>query len=148
LIGPGDGVDQHQLALDPHGNAIAVWRRPATVNGTVVIGAYANRFTPGGGWEGAQAISTGDVFYPKVALNADGNALAVWHELDLSLPLATSYSVWSNRYTNGVGWSSAGQIGSNGTLIGTFMPNLAAGPNGEAFAIWTRGGEVRVNRFE
>src|SRR5690606_30014887 len=26
--------------------------------------------------------------------------------------------------------------------------SFGMGPNGEAFAIWTRGGEVRVNRFE
>jgi hypothetical protein len=40
------------------------------------------------------------------------------------------------------------QVGSGGGPIGTSMPSLAIGPNGEAFAIWTRGGEVRVNRFE
>lgn len=36
----------------------------------------------------------------------------------------------------------------NGVRIGTAMPNLAVDPSGDAFAIWTRAGEVRVNRFE
>ena len=112
------------------------------MNGTVVITAFANRFTPSSGWGSAEPISTGAVFYPKVAVNSDGNALAAWFELN-----GTSYSVWSNRYTLDIGWRFPEQVGSSGGLIGTFMPNLAFGPQGEAFAIWTRGGEVRVNNF-
>lgn len=69
------------------------------------------------------------------------------YELDLSLPPATGYSVWGNRYTAGSGWTSSEQIGSNGGFIGTFMPNLAIDPSGDAFTIWTRSAEVRVNRF-
>jgi hypothetical protein len=56
--------------------------------------------------------------------------------------------VWGNRYTSGSGWTSAEQIGSYGGLIGTFTPNVAIDPTGDAFTIWIRAGEVRVNRFE
>ena len=142
LIGEGDGADHPRVAFAADGTATAIWQRPVNVNGVVVITAFANRFTPDGEWEGAEAISTGHVFYPKVAMNSDGNALAAWFEL-----IGTGYSVWSNRYTQNLGWRFPEQIGSSGGLIGTAMPNLAFGPQGEAFAIWTRGGEVRVNNF-
>ncbi len=142
LIGEGDRADHPRLATGPAGSAIAVWQRPVTVNGNAVITTFANRYTPANGWTGAEAISTGNVFYPKVAISSDGNALAAWFELD-----AGSYSIWSNRYTLDIGWRFPEQIGSSGGLIGTLMPELAFGPQGEAFAIWTRGGEVRVNNF-
>jgi hypothetical protein len=147
-IEPGQGGHEPQVAFDADGNALAIWKQPVNSGGMVVINAYASRYTPGGDWESPQPISNGDVFYPKIAFDASGHALAVWYELDLSLPSATGYSVWGNRYTAGTGWTSSEQIGSNGGLIGTFMPNLAIDANGDAFAIWTRSAEVRVNRFE
>lgn len=148
LVGPGPDAEQHRLAVDAAGNAVAVWRRAETVNGQVVLTVFGSRFSPANGWENAVALSSGDAFYPSVGLRPDGHALAVWHELDLSQPFSTAYSVWSNRYTVGEGWRFPEQVGSGGTLIGVGMPTLAIGPSGEAFAIWTRGGEVRVNRFE
>jgi hypothetical protein len=72
-------------------------------------------------------VSTGDVFYPKVGINPDGNALAAWFELDLALPPASAYSVWSNRSTDGLGWRMPEQVGSGGGPIGTSMPSLAIG---------------------
>lgn len=113
-----------------------------------MLTAFASRFEPAAGWLPAEPISYGDVFYPKAVLTPAGHALAAWTELDASLPIGTGYSIHSNRYTSGSGWSTPALIGSSGGLIGTGMPSLAVGPSGEAFAIWTRGGEVRVNRFE
>jgi hypothetical protein len=147
-VEPGQGGHEPQVAFDAHGNALAIWKQPENAGGTVVIDAYVSRYTPGGGWETPRSISSGEVFHPKIAFDASGHALAVWYELDLSLPSATGYSVRGNRYTAGSGWTSSEQIGSNGSLIGTFMPNLAIDASGDAFAIWTRSAEVRVNRFE
>jgi hypothetical protein len=56
--------------------------------------------------------------------------------------------VAGHGYIAGSGWTSAEQIGSNGSLIGTFMPNVAIERSGDAFAIWTRAGEIQMNRFE
>lgn len=140
LIDSG-GVDQHRLAVDAAGNALAIWRRPEEIDGKVVLKAFASRFTPAGGWEAPQDVSVGDVFVPVAALRPDGHGLAVWQELDASSsPPGSTYSIWSSRYTAGGGWDIPEQIGSG--------PHLAVGPNGEAFAIWTRGGGVWVNRFE
>ncbi|MBN1240606.1 MAG: hypothetical protein JXB36_19035, partial [Gammaproteobacteria bacterium] len=99
MIGPGDGAEQHQVAADTDGNVVAIWRRPETVNGVVVLTAFANRYTPGGDWAAPEPVSALDVFYPKAAPTSGGNALAVWAELDLRQPLASAYSVWANGYS-------------------------------------------------
>lgn len=148
-ISVSDAITDPEIAIDRTGNAIAVWRQSQDVNGTRELLPYAARHTEGTGWDNTPgAIGNRDAFYPKIAFDASGHALAVWFELDLALPLASAYSVWGNRYTNGSGWTSAEQIGSNGGRIGGFMPNLAIDPSGDAFAVWTRAAEVRVNRFE
>lgn len=141
-------IDDPELAIDPFGNAIAVWEQRESVNGALELLPYAARHTASGGWSTPQAIGNRTAFWPKVALDASGHAIAVWYELDLALPLADAYSVWGNRFTVENGWTAAEQVGSNGGLIGAGMPNVAVDPSGDAFAIWTRGGEVRVNRFE
>src|SRR5690606_22822922 len=82
MIGPGDGAEQHQVAADTDGNVVAVWRRAETVNGVVVLTAFANRYAPGGDWAAPEPVSELDVFYPKAAPTSGGNALAVWAELD------------------------------------------------------------------
>lgn len=96
----------------------------------------------------SRPIAAANGFYPKIAIDPGGHALAVWYELAPALPIGTGYSVSGNRYTVGNGWTASERIGEYGDLIGTNMPNLAMDPNGDAFAIWTRAGEVWVNRFE
>jgi hypothetical protein len=144
----GQVLEQPGVAFDPDGNALVVWEHPVNTGGAVTISAFASRFTPGGGWDTPRQISHADAFYPKIAIDPRGHALAVWFELDLSLPINQGYAVWSNRYTAGSGWTTAEQVGSYGGLIGTLMPNLAIDRNGDAFAIWTRNSEVWTNRFE
>lgn len=128
-----------KIAFDGAGNAVAVWLQNPGFDRAVYAAS---------GWLSDERISTGEVFYPKVVLMPGGHALAAWTELDTSVPPGTGYTIQSNRYTSGAGWGPPGPISSSGGLIGTGMPSLSVGPNGEAFAIWTRGGEVRVNRFE
>ncbi|HLU07932.1 MAG TPA: Ig-like domain-containing protein [Woeseiaceae bacterium] len=141
-------IDDPELAIDPFGNAIAVWEQQESVNGTLELLPYAARHTSSDGWDEPRAIGHRTAFWPKVALDASGNAIAAWYEIDLNLPPSDAYSVWGNRFTVDNGWTAPEQIGSNGGLIGTGMPNIAVDPSGDAFAAWTRSGEVRVNRFE
>jgi len=46
---------------------------------------WANRFTPAAGWGVAEPIETdnaGDAFEPQVALDPNGDAMAVWEQSD------------------------------------------------------------------
>lgn len=72
----------------------------------------------------------------------------MWFETDLARATSDGFSVWGNRFIAASGWASPARISDYGGLISTFTPNLAVAPNGDAMAIWTRAGEVRVNTFD
>lgn len=147
-VGSAPSIDDPEFALDSAGNSMAIWRHAEDANGSRELLPYAARHSVSSGWGAAEPVGNLTAFYPKIEFDASGHGLAIWFELDLTRASSDGYSVWGNRYTNGAGWTSAEQIGSNGGLIGSYMPRLAIDPNGDAFAIWARGDEVRVNRFE
>ena len=56
---------------------------------------WANRYLPGSGWGTAELIETedlGDAEFPQIAVDPDGNAIAVWYQDD-----GTRINVWANR---------------------------------------------------
>lgn len=76
-----------QVAFDPEGNAIAVWRS---------YNAWANTWTPANGWSSAQEIETdaaGMADKPQLGFDPDGNAIAVWMEHD-----GTRNNIRANRF--------------------------------------------------
>jgi hypothetical protein len=122
----GLGID---IAVDPNGNAVAVW----TVLRTGLRGdLWSNRYTFGGGWGVAEIVGVeglGDVEAPRIAIDADGNAHAVWQ-----LSEGTSQDVWTNRSTPTEGWGDAQRLENNPNPSGS--PAIAAEPSGAAHAVW------------
>jgi len=97
--GPGPATSGGpQIAIDPSGNALAVW-----------AGIWSNRYTPSNGWGTAEELSDGGVS-PQVAIDPSGNALAVWAQWDGAL------SHWSNRYTPSNGWGTPERIDAESAL--------------------------------
>jgi len=85
------GANSPQIAMDATGNAIAVWNQFDGARYNV----WANRYTTGSGWGAATLIETdnaGSVSSPQIAMDANGNAVAVWYQFD-----GTRYNVWANR---------------------------------------------------
>lgn len=121
-----------QVASDAEGNAIAVWQQQ--VDGER-FDIWANRYTPGEGWLVAQRIETedaGDAVRPQVAMDADGNAVAVWSQLG-----GDRQGIWSNRYVVDRGWGSATPIAPTG-LGESRSPQVASDPAGNAVAVWVQ----------
>jgi len=86
----GDAYDP-QIAIDPDGNAIAIWRQSDGSH----INIYTNYFD-GTAWDTAELIetdNTGNASTPQIAIDADGNAIAVWSQDDGSLS-----SIYANRF--------------------------------------------------
>ena len=86
----GDAADP-RFAFDGAGNAVAVWTQP---NGSY-LSVWASRFTPAGGWSAATALQdhdSGNAMSPSIAVNADGETIAVWGQLD-----GSHANVWANR---------------------------------------------------
>ena len=83
-----------QIAIDGSGNALAVWQQFDGLRNNI----WSNRYTAGttNSWSTPTLIetdNTGGAFDPQIAINASGNAVAVWTQSD-----GTRYNIWSNRY--------------------------------------------------
>ncbi|MDH3202924.1 MAG: Ig-like domain-containing protein [Myxococcales bacterium] len=134
------GTGAPQLAVDPSGNAIAVWAQES-----VDFDAWANRFTPDEGWGTPELIEVdvGNVQNPDVAVDANGNAIAVWAQSDGTRP-----NVFANRFTPSEGWGTAELIEANDPSA--FMQQVAVGSSGDAIAVWVDSSptfRVWANRF-
>jgi hypothetical protein len=81
-----------QVAVDASGNAVVVWNQDDGIRRNI----WANRYVVGSGWGTAELIETdnaGRAWVPQVAVDASGNAVAVWQQDD-----GTRDNIWANRF--------------------------------------------------
>lgn len=124
------------LAVDADGNAFAVWPKPISAGQYSNRDIWASRFTSAGGWQapvrlGSSAnIGTYDqAEQPQVAVDAAGNAYALW------VQTASDAPVWVARYQVGSGWQPAASLGA--TRRGDpYAPRLAISGSGQVMALW------------
>ena len=119
-----------RIAGNASGSAVAVWTQS---DGTLVR-VWANHYTPGSGWGTAVPIHsdpTGNASAPQVAIDAQGNALAVWVQ---TFSNGLSY-LESSRYTGG--WAGAGSVETDNAGDAS-DPQIAFDANGNALVVWTR----------
>ena len=134
-----------QIAVDANGNAIAVWRQH---DGTL-WNIWANHYATGVGWGAAELIETddaGDAGYPKITIDTNGNALAVWEQSDGSRD-----NIWANRYTTGLDWGTAELIETD-DAGDAGSPQIDFDTDGNAIAVWrqyssSRYGNILANRY-
>ena len=129
----GDVADTH-LAIDKaSGKAMLIWHQLTTP------GAYdlwARPFDPATGWGTAARLEsqTGTVGVSSVGIDASGNAVAVWSQIDSR----NRFSVFANQYRNGA-WGTAAEIETNDSVGDTDGdPIVAVAPSGEAVTVWKR----------
>jgi PKD repeat protein len=128
-IGDSD-VRGPQVAVDPQGNAVAVWSADNQDAATHVLRASAR--PAGGAWSDPVVISNTDNAVNArdhdVAIDAQGNATAIWSELTNDGFVVRS----ANRPSGGV-WSDPVEL-SEGAL--SSQPRLAVDPQGTVTAVW------------
>jgi hypothetical protein len=133
------GITSARVAVDPAGNATAVW-------GEGYI--WANRYTVNSNsWGTAQLIESnvGDAVAPAITMDAGGNAIAVWMQ---NAGFGTNYSIYANRYAQGSGPGSGwgiSQLLEFDNAGGAFNPGVGADSNGNAIALWCQNDGVRFN---
>jgi hypothetical protein len=120
-----------QVAIDGDGNAIAVWHQSDGTYPSIYANIYS---TETGAWGTAELIETGDAgnaFSPQIAMDGDGNAIAVWWQHD-----GTYFSIYANTYSSDSGtWGTAEEIESdNGAAV--YPPQIAMDDAGNAIAVW------------
>jgi hypothetical protein len=132
----GDAL-RPQVAMDPAGNAVAVWSQFDGLSDDI----WANRYTPDESWGDAERIgnnAAGQATRPRIAMDALGSAVVVWTQSHGRYP-----SVWSNRYTPTSGWGTAEPVETyDGERI--WEPQIAMDAAGNAIAFWSQ----RVGAFD
>jgi hypothetical protein len=141
----GEASSGPSLAVDPAGNAIAVWTQSDGTNLRI-----HSAYKPAGSSFGADVTVSGagqDASAPDVSMDNSGNALVVWQRYDATPP-AGKLRVQAAIRTPGAG----GTFGTPTTLSvagqDAFEPRTEAGPNVDAngVVVWTRsdGTNLRV----
>ena len=126
-----------QIAIGTDGTAIAVWQKSDGTRDNI----WASRYAPLLGWTTPELIETGanDAGSPRIAIDANGNALAVWQQTD-----GTTVNIWANRYTAGSGWGTAALIETDNAADAS-SPQIAIAANGNATAVWYQSDGTRRN---
>lgn len=124
----GMEVDQPRVAISRFGHAVAVWVQFEASG----ISIWANYYNPvSKSWGIAQPIVAASLLMsrPQVAINGDGNAIAVWEQYD-----GGDYNLYSNTYTAGSGWGTAEIIESSaGNAV---QGQVALDESGKAVIVW------------
>lgn len=127
-------ADDADVALSANGTAMAIWRErnPGDNNYSVKAARYLTQ----GGWQAPQTIddSFDNVIAdspPKVAMDAAGNAIAVWHQ---------GNSIFYNVFSASGGWGTATAVDTNG-VSSTFPADirLVMTASGRAVTTWRSG---------
>lgn len=120
------------VAMDTQGRAVAMWQQEGLVDGRDDI--FAAHFD-GTNWTPAQAVETqdaGDATFPQVAVDAGGQAIAVWRQDD-----GANINVLSARLNMASGqWSVPELIETDNTSDARLAPSLAVNAAGRAIAAW------------
>lgn len=133
------------LATSGDGHAMVVWLN--IDSNTFDERISASRYVPGTGWEAAvnlQSSGITDAGHPTVAMDANGNAIALWTEWSPTGNISSAY------YTAGAGWSAAVPVEQQSGSAG--RPRVGFDGAGNAIAIFrvTNGsGQITIwaNRY-
>ena len=130
-----EALSAPQLAIDASGNAIVVWQQ---FNSTPwLFSVWANRYQAGtSAWSGAQLLEhddVGDHSDPAIAMDPDGNAMAVWEYNDHHI-----VGIQASRYVQATdSWTTPEDI--NARVGNAMVPSVAMDSSGNAIAVWVEG---------
>ena len=126
------GAGLPQVSVDASGNALAIWQQDGDASAVLTYDIWSNQYTAGSGWGTAARMETSAyrAASPQLAMNASGNAMAFWFQLD-----GSHQSVYARRYTAGSGWGAitlAETYGGGDAL----NPQVAINDSGAVVAVW------------
>ena len=128
---PSGNATFFDIATDDNGNVVVVWSQS---DGTL-YNIWSNYFN-GTNWRGPELIETENndqAYFPRVDLNVNGNAVAIWSQVD---ELNAVQETWVNHF-DGINWGNAERV-DNVIARSVSQQRIAMSPYGEAVAIWTQ----------
>lgn len=132
-----------ELAMNPGGEAIAVWTHYDNTRNSV----WAARYTPAGGWSSPRMVDLANVqdrVEPRVAVAPSGEAIAVWGEID-----GANRTLRGSHFTPAGGWGATVSLEASGPAD-SFAARIGMDAAGHAIATWVRDGgasDVWTNRW-
>lgn len=119
---------QTRVAVNNNGEVMAIWRQ---YNGASISNDIVARHYNGTSWSPTSDIldnEDGDSANPQVAIDNNGNAIAIWDQFNPS-----SRSIFSTHY-DGTAWSVASTIESSS--LQAKNPQISLDNDGNAIAVW------------
>ena len=137
------------IAGNDTGNFIIIWNgRTATIPNPSML---AMKYIVGSGLDSSPTVLEADtqVEYPKIAINSNGDAIAVWQSVYWYLIWPSSYamhSIKSSYYSDGVGWSPVVFIDTD-SIESKGNPSIAFDEQNNAVAIWNGSQHIYANHY-
>lgn len=136
-LSSGTNNDNPQIAMSASGTVMAVWHN--VVSGTDAIQSASQLL--GGVWGTAKTVvqATFNHNYPKIALDANGNATVLWYRFIQSGSNYTNvFVVYSMLPSGGTSWSVALPLNLSAGMgnPAAFTARLAYDPSGNLIALW------------
>ena len=128
-----------QIAISSNNLAIVVWKQSSTRN-PMQFRIHASRQNADLTWSKPVDIDTnqGNSSSPKIASDANGNALAVWHTFDgVHNKIKASYFTLLN------GWTKASSVETS--YSDAYAPRITLDEKGNAIAVWHQMDGSRLN---
>lgn len=125
LEASNESLSEYSIGLSLNGEVRAIWSQQVT-NSTQ--GVYTRQYVPGTGWATATTLTvTTDsaAYYPQVAGDADGNAIAIWGQRN-----GPGFSEYYSYYTPSGGWSTPV------VTVASLSAKIAFDASGNALAVW------------
>ncbi|MCW2978480.1 MAG: hypothetical protein JWO14_207 [Solirubrobacterales bacterium] len=125
----GQNASEPQVAVDPGGDAVAVWKGSDSTNFIV----QASTSPAGGSWQAPVDLSaaTRNALEPQVAVDPGGDAVAVWERYD-----GADYIVQAATSAAGGSWQTP--VDLSAATQNALEPQVAVDPAGDAVAVWER----------
>lgn len=123
------GSGNPQIQMNPSGYAVAIWER--FVDSCFAVEASTFQF--GESWSAPIVVSTpeSDAFQPDVAIDSDGNIIAVFGQCS-----GSDIYVQAAQLPFGGSWTSPSTLSPAGAF--SFDPNVVIDGFGNAYAVWDR----------
>ncbi len=140
------GASSPAVAIDSSGSAVVVWvtGTPALMPGDPGESVLARTRPPGGSWSAPATVASGPaVASPSVAIDAAGNATAVWMVADSDLTTLSASAAQLDAQTGA--WSAPHPFASVGPASSGPAPQVRVDGAGDAVAAWIEQDDASSN---